>query len=127
MFGKEKVSAHIRGHDHFVLGVAWDPAEEYILTISSDRTCRLHTSVSRKYVSCFELATALLGPLLLSSFLNLQLTNTIPPVRQMESRLPCRACGSEHGVSGEEYRPDCPPDGAAEPCAEPGGGCKQEG
>jgi len=49
VFGKEKVSAHIRGHDHFVLGVAWDPAEEYILTISSDRTCRLHTSVSRKW------------------------------------------------------------------------------
>jgi chromatin assembly factor 1 subunit B len=46
---KEKVAAHIRGHDHFALGVAWDPKEEYILTVSSDGSSRFHISKSRKW------------------------------------------------------------------------------
>ena len=46
---KDKVAASIRGHDHFALGVAWDPKEEYILTVSSDGSCRFHTSKSRRW------------------------------------------------------------------------------
>ena len=46
---KDKVAANIRGHDHFALGVAWDPKEEYILTVSSDGSCRFHISKSRKW------------------------------------------------------------------------------
>ena len=46
---KDKVAAHIRGHDHFALGVAWDPKEEYILTVSSDGSSRFHVSKSRKW------------------------------------------------------------------------------
>ena len=46
---KDKVAANIRGHDHFALGVAWDPKEEYILTVSSDGSSRFHVSKSRKW------------------------------------------------------------------------------
>ena len=41
-----QVATNIRDHGHFVLGVAWDPAEELILTVSSDRSARFHSSAS---------------------------------------------------------------------------------
>ena len=46
-----KTRATIRGHDHFVLGVAWDPQEEFLTTVSSDRSVRLHSSPSLKWES----------------------------------------------------------------------------
>jgi len=46
---KEKVAANIRGHDHFTLGVAWDPKNEFIVTTSSDGSTRFNTSKSRKW------------------------------------------------------------------------------
>jgi len=46
---KDKVAANVRGHDHFALGVAWDPREEFILTVSSDGSSRFHTSKGRKW------------------------------------------------------------------------------
>lgn len=32
-----------------MLGVAWDPQEEYLLTVSSDRSVRFHSSASCKW------------------------------------------------------------------------------
>jgi len=32
-----QVAASIRDHSHFVLGVGWDPLDEYVVTVSSDR------------------------------------------------------------------------------------------
>lgn len=33
-------AARFRDHKHFVQGVAWDPAQQYVVTQSADRTCR---------------------------------------------------------------------------------------
>jgi chromatin assembly factor 1 subunit B len=53
---KEKVAANIRGHDHFTLGVAWDPKNEFIVTTSSDGSTRFNTSKSRKWKADARLA-----------------------------------------------------------------------
>lgn len=33
----------LNDHQHFVQGVAWDPAGEFLASISSDRTCRIYS------------------------------------------------------------------------------------
>ena len=33
----------LNDHQHFVQGVAWDPAGEFVASISSDRTCRIYS------------------------------------------------------------------------------------
>lgn len=33
-------AARFRDHRHFVQGVAWDPAQQFVVTQSADRTCR---------------------------------------------------------------------------------------
>jgi WD40 repeat protein len=32
-------------HKHYVQGVAWDPAGEFLVSQSGDRTCRVYSSV----------------------------------------------------------------------------------
>ncbi len=32
--------ARLANHRHFVQGVAWDPAQQYVISQSADRTCR---------------------------------------------------------------------------------------
>ena len=34
----------VREHEHYVLGVAWDPADEHLVSVSCDRTVRLYAS-----------------------------------------------------------------------------------
>lgn len=38
-----KVVQILNDHQHFVQGVAWDPAGEFLASISSDRTCRIYS------------------------------------------------------------------------------------
>lgn len=42
--GKRKGSmvSHFANHKHFVQGVAWDPHQQYVLTQSADRTCKIY-------------------------------------------------------------------------------------
>ncbi len=35
-----KQAGRLVNHKHFVQGVAWDPAQQYVVTQSADRTCR---------------------------------------------------------------------------------------
>jgi chromatin assembly factor 1 subunit B len=35
-------AARFKNHKHFVQGVAWDPAQQYVVTQSADRTCRVY-------------------------------------------------------------------------------------
>jgi chromatin assembly factor 1 subunit B len=37
-----KVVQILNDHQHFVQGVAWDPAGKFIASFSSDRTCRIY-------------------------------------------------------------------------------------
>ena len=39
---KAKPAQIVREHEHYVQGVAWDPADEYIVSVSLDRTARLY-------------------------------------------------------------------------------------
>lgn len=32
------------GHFHYVQGVAWDPLEKYVASLSSDRSCRIYVN-----------------------------------------------------------------------------------
>ncbi|RZF48302.1 hypothetical protein LSTR_LSTR010265 [Laodelphax striatellus] len=41
----------LRDHKSFVQGVAWDPLGQYVATNSSDRTCRVFSTATRKLVS----------------------------------------------------------------------------
>lgn len=41
-----KVLQVLNDHQHFVQGVAWDPAGEFLTSISSDRTCRIYSRQS---------------------------------------------------------------------------------
>ena len=34
--------AHLSNHKHFVQGVAWDPHQQFVLTQSADRTCKVY-------------------------------------------------------------------------------------
>jgi chromatin assembly factor 1 subunit B len=38
-----QVLAHLANHKHFVQGVAWDPAQQYVITQSADRTVKVFT------------------------------------------------------------------------------------
>jgi len=42
--GKRKGSmiSHFANHKHFVQGVAWDPHQQFVLTQSADRTCKIY-------------------------------------------------------------------------------------
>ena len=42
--GKAKPAQIIREHEHYVQGVAWDPQDEHLVSVSLDRTARLYTS-----------------------------------------------------------------------------------
>lgn len=35
----------LSNHKHYVQGVAWDPANEYIITQGADRSCRVYSCV----------------------------------------------------------------------------------
>lgn len=41
---KGNVHAVLSDHAHYVQGVAWDPANGHIATLSGDRTCRIHAA-----------------------------------------------------------------------------------
>lgn len=44
---KGKGQGRLTEHGHYVQGVAWDPAQQHVVSQSADRTCRqaFHTSV----------------------------------------------------------------------------------
>ncbi|CAD7704159.1 unnamed protein product [Ostreobium quekettii] len=37
-----KVKARLDGHKHYIQGVAWDPANQFLVSQSGDRTCRVY-------------------------------------------------------------------------------------
>ena len=38
-----KILAQLANHKHFIQGVAWDPAQQFVVTQSTDRTCRVYS------------------------------------------------------------------------------------
>ena len=44
--GKGKPAQIVREHEHYVQGVAWDPADQYIVSVSLDRTSRIYSATS---------------------------------------------------------------------------------
>ena len=42
--GKAKPAQIVREHEHYVQGVAWDPADQYIVSVSLDRTSRIYSA-----------------------------------------------------------------------------------
>ena len=55
-----KIVQILNDHQHFVQGVAWDPAGEFLASISSDRTCRIYsrqpapTKSKKRKITVFE-------------------------------------------------------------------------
>eukprot|EP00698_Gefionella_okellyi_P021456 TRINITY_DN6966_c0_g1_i1.p1 TRINITY_DN6966_c0_g1~~TRINITY_DN6966_c0_g1_i1.p1 ORF type:complete len:466 (+),score=62.83 TRINITY_DN6966_c0_g1_i1:81-1478(+) len=44
----------LEGHAHFVQGVASDPQGKYVVTMSSDRTCRIHSHTKGRRYKCIK-------------------------------------------------------------------------
>ena len=42
--GKAKPAQIVREHEHYVQGVAWDPQDQYLVSVSLDRTARLYSA-----------------------------------------------------------------------------------
>ena len=43
-YSSGKVHQELRGHQNHVKGVAWDPSEQYIASLSSDRSCKIYAN-----------------------------------------------------------------------------------
>ena len=42
-----KLKQVLKGHNHYVQGVAWDPVQQYVATQSSDKSCRVYALPGR--------------------------------------------------------------------------------
>ena len=46
---KHRAQGRLTEHGHYVQGVAWDPAQQHVVSQSADRTCRRVSCTACKY------------------------------------------------------------------------------